>query len=97
MGSGLQVNFFKSSIFGVNLNLEFLEVASVFLHCGLCHFPFKFMGILVRDYSRKEKMSKCVVDNLRRRLVVWRGKSLSVGGVNQLGSKRSANFHFVIL
>ncbi|CAL5184247.1 unnamed protein product [Lathyrus oleraceus] len=79
--SGLRVNFFKSSICGVNLNLEFLEAASVFLHRGVCPLPFKFMGILVEDSMRKTEMWKYVIDNLRRRFAVWRGKSLSISGI----------------
>lgn len=55
MVSGLRVNFFKSSICGVNLKPEFLEAASALLHCRIHSRPFKFLGIMVGDSMRKSK------------------------------------------
>lgn len=82
MVSGLRVNFFKSSICGVNLKPEFLEATSGFFIFALRDnsIPFKFMGTVVRDSPRKAKSWKLVVKELKNRLVIWRGKNLSVGG-----------------
>lgn len=44
--SGLWVNFFNSSIGGVNLSSEFLEATSVFLHCGIRRFHSKFWAFV---------------------------------------------------
>lgn len=80
MPLGLRVNFFKSSIYGLNLREDFLKAASVFLHCSIGLMPFKFLGIFVGDSPRKAKSWSHVIDNLRNRLSVWRGKYLSLGG-----------------
>lgn len=80
MVSGLRINFFKSSICGVNLKPEFLEATSVFLHCGIHSLPFKFLGIMVGDSPRKQKLWKVIVDHLRNRVAMWRGRNLSKGG-----------------
>lgn len=80
MSSGLRVNFFKSSIYGLNLREDFLEATSVFLHCSIGLLPFKYLGTFVGDSPRKEKSWSYVIDNLRNRLSVWRGKYLSLGG-----------------
>jgi hypothetical protein len=33
--SGLKVNFFKSNLYGINLEENFMVAASAFLHCGV--------------------------------------------------------------
>ncbi|XP_050915140.1 uncharacterized protein LOC127130118 [Lathyrus oleraceus] len=78
--SGLSINFFKSSICGVNLKPEFLEAASALRHCRIHSLPFKFLGIMVGDSLRKSKSWKFVFDHLSNRSYVWKGRNLSVGG-----------------
>lgn len=56
--SGLKVNFFKSKLYGVNLNINFLHSASVFLNCCIDCLPFKFLGVLVRASPRRVCMWK---------------------------------------
>ncbi|PNX59439.1 cysteine-rich receptor-like protein kinase, partial [Trifolium pratense] len=41
--SGLKVNFFKSKLYGINLDATFLNAASTFLHCGVESIPFRFL------------------------------------------------------
>ncbi|GAU48842.1 hypothetical protein TSUD_186170 [Trifolium subterraneum] len=45
--SDLKVNFYKSSIMGVNVNSEFLGVAEKFLHCKIEYIPFIYLGLPV--------------------------------------------------
>lgn len=45
----LRVNFFKSSLIGVNVDFSFLSSAGNFLHCEIDSFPFKYLGLLVGD------------------------------------------------
>lgn len=42
---GLQVNFNKSCIMGLNVNNEELRVASQFLYCRVGVVPFNFLGL----------------------------------------------------
>jgi hypothetical protein len=52
--SGLKVNFFKSKLYGVNLEDNFLQASSAFLHCGVESIPFKFLGIPVGANPRRK-------------------------------------------
>ncbi|PNX56330.1 ribonuclease H [Trifolium pratense] len=45
--SGLKINFFKSKLYGINLEDGFLSAASAFLHCEVDSIPFRFLGIPV--------------------------------------------------
>jgi hypothetical protein len=47
LASGLKVNFYKSSIMGVNVSTEFLGVAERFLHCRIGSIPFIYLGLSV--------------------------------------------------
>ncbi|CAK8532874.1 unnamed protein product [Lathyrus sativus] len=76
----LKVNLFKSSLSGVNLKNDFLEAVVVFLHCTVNLLPIKFLGIMVGVSPRKVKTWKSILDVVRSRLIVWRGKHLSIGG-----------------
>jgi hypothetical protein len=52
--SGLKVNFFKSKLYGINLDNDFLRALSAFLHCGVDSIPFKFLGIPVGANPRRK-------------------------------------------
>ncbi|GAU13743.1 hypothetical protein TSUD_82520 [Trifolium subterraneum] len=43
---GYKVNFFKSKLYGINLDVSFLLAASSFLHCEVDSIPFHFLDIL---------------------------------------------------
>jgi hypothetical protein len=51
--SGLKVNFWKSSLMGVNVDNEFMEMASNFLNCIRGGIPFKYLGLPVGASPRK--------------------------------------------
>jgi hypothetical protein len=44
MVSGLKINFFKSSLIGVNVDNEFMEMACNFLNCSQGSVPFNYLG-----------------------------------------------------
>jgi hypothetical protein len=46
--SGLKVNFFKSKLYGKNLDERFLRASSSFLHCGVESIRFRFLGLARR-------------------------------------------------
>lgn len=52
----------------------------MFLHCVISSLPFKFLGIMLGDSPRKAKLWKSIVDVLRIRLSIWRGRNFSIGG-----------------
>jgi hypothetical protein len=78
--SGLKVNFFKSKLYGINLDDDFLRAASAFLHCGVDSIPFKFLGIPVGANPRRKATWTPILDSIKRRLSAWNGRHLSIGG-----------------
>lgn len=80
LASGLRVNFSKSNIFGTNLQDNFLSAASHFLSCCTRRIPFKFLGLPVGANPRRCSTWEPIVDSLKKRLAVWKGRYLSIGG-----------------
>lgn len=66
--SGLKVNFHKSSLFGLNLQEDFLAVVASFLSCSIGAFPFKFLGISVGANPMRICTWNLVLERLRKRL-----------------------------
>ncbi|GAU10016.1 hypothetical protein TSUD_288060 [Trifolium subterraneum] len=80
LASGLKVNFYKSSIMGINVSSEFLGVAERFLHCRIGSIPFIYLGLPVRANHRQEVTWQPLLDSLTKQLRVWRNKYASLGG-----------------
>jgi hypothetical protein len=80
MASGLKANFWKSSLMGVNVPNDFMEMASMFLNCRLGHVPFKYLGLPVGANPRCMSTWKPMLDVIRRRISSWGNKYLSFGG-----------------
>ncbi|KAK2427031.1 SKP1 protein 1B [Trifolium repens] len=78
--SGLKVNFHKSKLYGINLDGSFLGASSSFLHCEVDYIPFRFLGIPVGANPRRKSTWAHIVDNMRKRLSIWNGRNLSIGG-----------------
>jgi hypothetical protein len=78
--SGLKVNFFKSKLYGVNLEDNFLQASSAFLHCGVDSIPFKFLGIPVGANPRRKTTWLPILASMKQRLCTWKGRQLSIGG-----------------
>ena len=80
MASGLKVNFHKSSLIGINVDREFMEVACRFLHCREGVIPFKYLGLPVGANPRKASMWEPMLAQLKNRLHSWGNKYVSLGG-----------------
>ncbi|MCH80186.1 LINE-1 reverse transcriptase like, partial [Trifolium medium] len=78
--TGLKVNFFKSKLYGVNLDDNFLRASSDFLHCGVDSIPFRFLGIPVGANPRRKATWLPIIDKMKKRLSSWNGRHLSIGG-----------------
>ncbi|XP_058761431.1 uncharacterized protein LOC131634822 [Vicia villosa] len=89
--SGLKINFHKSNFFGTNIGDWLYSSATSFLSCKKGSFPFKFLGIWVGERANKTKVWKDVVNNIKARLSVWKGRNISIGGrVTLIGSVLNA-------
>lgn len=78
--SGLKVNFFKSKIYGINMSERSMNATTFFLSCCEEKFPFKFLGVKVRDSLRRVHMWKEVINNIASTLTTWKNRFLSTGG-----------------
>ncbi|CAJ2656345.1 unnamed protein product [Trifolium pratense] len=89
--SGLKVNFYKSKLYGINLDDNFLSAASSFLHCEVESIPFRFLGIPVGANPRRKVTWNPIVEAMKKRLNTWSGRNLSFGGrvtlINSILSK----------
>ena len=78
--SRLKVNFYKSKLYGINLEDHFLNAASAFISCSVDKFPFRFLGLPVGANLRRCDTWKPVVDAMKKKLSSWNGRSLFIGG-----------------
>lgn len=77
--SGLKVNFSKSNLIGVNVDLEWLAEMAEFMYCNVGEIPFKYLGLPVSANPRRCDTWMPVVDAVRKRLNAWSPKLLSFG------------------
>ncbi|GKV24205.1 hypothetical protein SLEP1_g33843 [Rubroshorea leprosula] len=80
MISGLKVNFFKSSLVGLNVEKVSLEAYAEKLNCATGKFPSKYLGVLIGSNPRRMSTWAPVIDIMKRRLSNWKRDSLSFGG-----------------
>ncbi|KAK2409977.1 hypothetical protein QL285_045372 [Trifolium repens] len=85
--SGLKVNFYKSKLYGVNLDDNFLRASSSFLHCEVDSIPFRFLGIPVGANPRRSATWSPILESIKKRLGVWNGRNLSIGGDSEYPKK----------
>ncbi|GKV28721.1 hypothetical protein SLEP1_g37737 [Rubroshorea leprosula] len=78
--SGLKVNFFKSALYGINVNPVDLCDWAETLNCVVGTIPFKYLGIPIGANPRKLSTWTPVIEGLRRKLSNWKCESLSFGG-----------------
>jgi len=80
MVSGLKINFFRSSLIGVNVREDFMEMACNFLNCSKGCIPFNYLGLPVGANGRSVSTWEPLVESLNRRLNSWGHKYISFGG-----------------
>ena len=80
LASGLKINFHKSKLAGINVQSNNLLCYSKGLNCNQMGTPFKYLGLEVGGNSRKKSFWEPVVNKLKTRLSVWKGRFLSMAG-----------------
>ncbi|GAU29855.1 hypothetical protein TSUD_379450 [Trifolium subterraneum] len=78
--SGLKVNFFKSKLFGINVEGDFLSSAAQFLKCNVGKLSFIYLGLPVGANPRRLSTWNPVLDVIQKRLASWKNKYVSLGG-----------------
>lgn len=78
--SGLQVNFHKSNILGVNVDPSWLQNAAKSLQCKIGEFPVMYLGLPIGGNMSLLNSWNLVIDRMEKKLATWKGKTLSIGG-----------------
>lgn len=80
LSSGLQINFHKSAIMGVNIDDSWLEMAAQSLQCKVGHFPLTYLGLPIGGNSSRIQCWDPIIERMEKKLASWKGKLLSIGG-----------------
>jgi len=80
LASGLKINFHKSKLAGINVQSNTVECFTKTLNCSQMGIPFKYLGIEVGGNPRKKQFWEPVLNKLKARLSVWKGRFLSLAG-----------------
>ncbi|XP_058777002.1 uncharacterized protein LOC131651355 [Vicia villosa] len=76
----LGVNYHKSKLIGININLNLLRSAANFHACSVEDNNFTFLGIPIGSNPRRILFWNPLINRLKRRLNGWKGRLLSLGG-----------------
>lgn len=77
---GLQVNFHKSEILGINTLENWLRKAARSLHSKVGSFPLTYLGLPLGSNISRLTAWDPLIERTGRKLASWKGKLLSTGG-----------------
>jgi len=80
LASGLKTNFHKSKLVGINVDRNTLACYTKTLNCAQTGVPFKYLGLEVGGNPRKKQFWESILNKLKARLNVWKGRFLSMAG-----------------
>lgn len=80
LASGLQVNFHKSSLIGVNVNEDQMNVFASHLLCKVGKLPFIYLGLPIGGNMSQLKMWDPIIKKIEKKLSSWKSNLLSIGG-----------------
>jgi len=84
LASGLKINFHKSKLAGINIQINTVECFTKILNCTQMGIPFKYLGIKVGGNPRKKQLWEPVLNKLKARLSVRKWRFLSLVGRSYL-------------
>ena len=80
LSSGLQVNFHKSSIIGLNVDEPRIQLAAKSLLCKAGSLPFTYLGLPIGGRCSRIALWDPIIEKMRKKLSSWKGSLLSQGG-----------------
>lgn len=78
--SGLQINFHKSELLGINVETSKLQDLARILCCKVVHFPLTYLGLPIGGPTSRIACWDPLIDRMNRKLATWKSKMLSIGG-----------------
>jgi hypothetical protein len=73
----MRINFHKSEIIPMNLELEDSHEISHLLSCHMGSLPFKYLGVPLHFEKLKRDGIQPLIDKLIKRIAGWRGELLA--------------------
>lgn len=80
LASGLQVNFHKSSLMGMNIPESWITYAASSLLCKVGAIPFTYLGLPIGGNPTRIQAWNPVIEKLTKKLTTWKSKMLLIGG-----------------
>lgn len=74
------MNFFKSQLFGLNVEEAWLQHAAGFLNCKVGSLPFIYLSLPIGADATRKGMWQSVLDKIGARLAAWNSNHLSLAG-----------------
>ncbi|KAF5795822.1 putative RNA-directed DNA polymerase [Helianthus annuus] len=78
--SGLRINLGKSSLFGIGVGIEEVDILAGSVGCKSESLPFKYLGLKVGANMNRIVNWRPVYDVFEARLALWKSSLLSLGG-----------------
>ena len=76
----LKVNFHESCLISVNVAPKVMRTTCNFLNCRQGSIPFLYLGLPVGANPRRVETWEPMVEQLRRRIISWGNRYVSLGG-----------------
>ena len=80
MWYGLKVNYSKSKVGGVGVDMNQTSIFASILNCDIMKVHFSYLGVLVGGNHKRCAFWDGVITKIRNRLSAWKGKTLSLAG-----------------
>lgn len=80
LASGLEVNFHKSSLIGLNISQIWLQQAATTLRCKTGSIPFTYLRLPIGANVSRVRAWDPVIERMAKKLASWKSKMLSIGG-----------------
>jgi len=80
LASSLKVNYSKTKVGGVGMNINQTMVFAYILNCDIMKTPFSYLGMMVGGNHKRCVFWEGMLNKVRSRLSSWKGKSLSLAG-----------------
>lgn len=78
--SNLRINFNKSKILGINVNLDFLQATSNFISCGISSLTFSYLGIPIDANHHRCTTWDPILVRIPNKMNVRKAKRISLNG-----------------
>ena len=78
--SGLELNYHKSMLVGINIEDSWLTEAASILSCKIGRVPFMYLGLPIGGDPRRLNFWDLVIARIKSRLSDWMSRNWSYGG-----------------